>query len=56
MITVRESHLGDRVSEGEGCEAAVTARRRCWWAKYRECDEVMHGNRYPLKLKWSCVV
>ena len=29
--TVREfTYLGDRVSVGGGCEAAVTARTRCW--------------------------
>ena len=29
------SHLGDRVSAGGGCEAAVSARTRCGWAKFR---------------------
>ena len=31
------TYLGDRVSAGGGCEAAVTARTRCGWAKFREC-------------------
>ena len=32
--TVREfTYLGDRVSAGGGCEAAVTARIRCGWVK-----------------------
>ena len=35
------TYLGDRVSAGEGCEAAVTARTRCAWAKYRECGELL---------------
>ena len=36
--TAREStYLGDRVSAGGGCEAAVTARTRCGWVKFREC-------------------
>ena len=52
METVREfTYLGDRVSAGGGCEAAVTARTRCWWVKPRECSELLHGRRYPLKLK-----
>ena len=34
--TVNEfTYLGDRVSGG--CEAAVTARRRCGWVNFREC-------------------
>ena len=35
--TVREfTHLGDRVSAAEECKAAVTARTRCGWVKFRE--------------------
>ena len=30
-----------------GCEAAVTARTRCGWAKNRECGELLHGRRFP---------
>ena len=34
--TIREfTYLGDRVSTGGGCEAAVTARTRCGWVKLR---------------------
>ena len=29
----------------------MTARTRCWWAKVRECDEVLYGRRVPLKVK-----
>ena len=33
--TVREfTYLGDRVSAGGGCEAAVTAIKRCGWVKF----------------------
>ena len=40
--TVREfTYLGDRVSVGGGCEAAVTARTRCGWVKCRECGELL---------------
>ena len=46
------------MSEGEGCEAAVTARTRCGWVKLKECGELLHG-RFPQKLKGavykSCV-
>ena len=41
---------GDRMSVGGGCEAAVTARTRCWWVKFREYGELLYG-RFPLKLK-----
>ena len=35
--TVSEfTYLGDRVSVGGGCEAAVTARTRCWLVMFRE--------------------
>ena len=58
--TVREfTYLGDRVSAGGGCEAAVTARTRCGLDKFRECGELLYGRRFPLKLKgaiyWSYV-
>ena len=32
------TYLDDRVSGG--CEAAVTARTRCGWAKFRECCDL----------------
>ena len=50
--TVREfTYLGDRVSAGGGCEAAVTVRARCGWVKPRECGELLYGRRFPLKQK-----
>ena len=40
VVTVWElTYLGDRVSTGGGCEAAVTARTRCGWAKLSDCGE-----------------
>ena len=39
------------VSDGEGCEAAVTARTRCGWDKHRDCGELLYSRRFPLKLK-----
>ena len=52
--TVSEfTYLGDRVCAGGGCEAAVTARTRCWWVICRECGELIYGRRFPLMLKGS---
>ena len=52
-------YLGDRVNARGGCEAAVTARVRLGWVKFRECGELLHGKRFPLKTKGlvyrSCV-
>ena len=45
------TYLGDRVSVGGGHEAAVTARTRCGWVKFMESCELLHGRRFPLKLK-----
>ena len=44
------SYLGNSVSAGGGCEAAVTARTRCGWVKFWECGELLYG-RFPLKLR-----
>ena len=34
-------YLGDRVTASDGCEAAVTARARIGWVKFRECGELL---------------
>ena len=50
--TVRKfRYVGDRVSDGGRCEAAVTVRTRCGWVKLRKSGELLHGMRFPLKLK-----
>ena len=50
--TVKEfTYPGDRVSSGRVCEASVTVRTKCGWVKSRQCDELLHGRRFPLKLK-----
>ena len=50
--TVNEfTYLGDRVSAGGGCKAALTARTRCGWVMFRECGELLHGRRFSLRLK-----
>ena len=45
------TYIGDTVSAGEGCEAVVTARTTCGWAKLKECSELLYGRRFPLRLK-----
>ena len=50
--TVKEfCYLGDRLSASGGCNAAVTARARIGWVKFRECGELLHGRRFSLKMK-----
>ena len=39
------------MSEGGGCEAAVTASTRCGWVRFRKCGELLYGRRFPLRLK-----
>ena len=52
-------YLGDRVNASGGCEAAVTARTRIGWVKFRECGELLNSKRFSLKVKGmvyrSCV-
>ena len=43
--------LGDRVTAGGGCEAAVTVRTRYGWAKFTECGELLYCRRFALRLK-----
>ena len=45
------SYLGDRLNASGGCEAAVTARVRIGWVRFRKCGELLLGNRFPLKMK-----
>ena len=44
-------YLGDRPNASGGCEAAVTARVRIGWVRFRECGELLLGNGFPLKIK-----
>ena len=51
-------YLGDRLNASGGCEAAVTARVRTGCVRFRECGELLLGNRFPLKTKdkvYRCV-
>ena len=44
-------YLGDRLKAIGGCEAAVTARVRIGWIRFRKYGELLLGNRCPLKMK-----
>ena len=44
-------YLGDRVNASSGCEAAVTARARIGWVKFKECGELLNSKRFSLKTK-----
>ena len=44
-------YLGDRVNAIGGCEAAVTARERIGWVKFKECGELQNSKRFSLKMK-----
>ena len=39
-------YFGDRLNAIEGCEAAVTARTRLEWKKFRECGEILFRKRF----------
>ena len=44
-------YLGDRLNASGGSEAAVTARTRIGWIKFRECGELLYGRKFSLKMK-----
>ena len=52
-------YLGDRMNASSGCEAAVTARVRIGWVKFKECRELLNSKRFSIKMKGmvyqSCV-
>ena len=53
------SYLGDRIDSGGGFVAAVTSSTRLGWAKFRECQDLLCGRKFPLKMNGivykSCV-
>ena len=58
--TVNEfCYLEDKLKTNGGCEAAVTARTKIGWIKFRECSETLLGKRLSFKIKaevfQSCV-
>ena len=44
-------YLGDRVNASGGCKAAVTARARVGWLKFKESRELLNSKRFSLKMK-----
>ena len=52
-------YLGNTLNTSVGSEAAVTARTRIGWMKFRECSELFYGRKFWLKMKGriyqSCV-
>ena len=42
--------FGRQTNSSGGCEAAVTARVRIDWVRFRKCGELLLGNRFPLKM------
>ena len=44
-------YLGDRLNTSGGCEVAATARVKISWVGFRECGELLLGNRFPLTMK-----
>ena len=52
-------YFGDRLNAGGGSEAAVTARTRIGWIKFRECEELFYWRKFSSKIKGkiyhSCV-
>ena len=47
----RFCYFGDRLNASDGCKAAVSARVRIGWERFRKCGELLLGNRFPLKMK-----
>ena len=44
-------YLGDRLNASGGYEAAVTARVKIGWVRFRKCGEFLLGNRFSLRMK-----
>ena len=39
------------MNSGGGCVAAVTSRNRLGWVKFIECQDLLCGKKFPLKIK-----
>ena len=44
-------YLEDRLNASNGCEVAVRARARIGWIRFRECGELLLGNKFLLQMK-----
>ena len=43
-------YFGDKLNTSSESEAAVIARIRTGWIKYRECGELLYGRKFSLKM------
>ena len=48
---MKSFYLGDKLNSSGGSEAAVTARTRIGWIKFRERGELLYGRKFLLKTK-----
>ena len=44
-------YFGYKLNCNDGCEAAVTARVKIGWVKFRKCGKLSLGNWFPLRMK-----
>ena len=44
-------YLRNRLNASGRSEAAVTARTKIGWIKFRECGELLYGRKFSLKMK-----
>ena len=51
MEKVIRFYFEDKLNSSGGCEAAVTARVRIGWVRFRKYGELLLGNRFPLRMK-----
>ena len=50
-IVTKFSYVGDRLNATGGCKAAVTAKTRIGWIKFREYSEILKGKKFSIKMK-----
>ena len=50
-IVRKFTYMDDRIGTGEGCEVAMTARTKCGRVMFRECDELLDGQKFLVRLK-----
>ena len=44
-------YWGNRLNFSRGCDAAVTARVRIGWVRFRKCGELIPGSRFSPRIK-----
>ena len=44
------SYLGNRINSGGGCVVTVASETRLGWVKFRECQDLLCGKKFPLKI------